>query len=112
MNTKGQSVRGSRQYLGKGKGSNVYLYKAAFASREQLYFTMGHEYLHAGYFKTGLMNSKKQHASIYKWEAQQAKLWGFNEVGYSKRSVTYKQYNNASYDYKKLGFYLLNIKPW
>ncbi|MFA7051284.1 MAG: hypothetical protein WC189_04270, partial [Bacilli bacterium] len=112
LNTAGKSVRGSTMYLGTGKGSNVYLYKAAFASKEQLYFTMGHEYLHAGYFSTGLMNTKSQHASIYKWEAQQAKLWGFNETYYARRYVAYKSHYNAAYNYKNLGFFLLSIKPW
>jgi RHS repeat-associated protein len=112
LNASGKSVRGSTMYLGTGKGSNVYLYKAAFASKEQLYFTMGHEYLHAGYFSTGLMNTKSQHASIYKWEAQQAKLWGFNETYYARRYVAYKPHYNSAYDYSKLGFFLLSIKPW
>ena len=112
LNASGKSVRGSTMYLGTGKGSNVYLYKAAFASKEQLYFTMGHEYLHAGYFSTGLMNTKSQHASIYKWEAQQAKLWGFNEAYYARRYVAYKPHYNSAYDYSKLGFFLLSIKPW
>ncbi len=112
LNASGKSVRGSTMYLGTGKGSNVYLYKAAFASKEQLYFTMGHEYLHAGYFSTGLMNTKSQHASIYKWEAQQAKLWGFNETYYKSRYISHKPFYNSAYDYSKLGFFLLSIKPW
>jgi hypothetical protein len=112
LNANGQSVRGSTMYLGKGKGSNVYLYRAAFTSREQLYFTMGHEYLHAGYFSTGLMNTKSQHASIYKWVAYQAKAWEFNEAYYAHRYVSYKPYYNSAYDYSKLGFFILSIRPW
>ncbi|NMB65758.1 MAG: hypothetical protein GYA16_12915, partial [Spirochaetes bacterium] len=112
LNANGQSVRGATMYLGTGKGSNVYLFRAAFTSKEQLYFTMGHEYLHAGYFSTGLMNTKSQHASIYKWEAYQAKAWGFNEAYYAHRYVLYKPYYDSAYDYSKLGFYILSIKPW
>ncbi len=112
LNTNGQSVRGSTWYLGTGKGSNVYLYKAAFISKDQLYLTMGHEYLHAGYFSTGLINTNSQHSSIYEWEAYQAKAFGVNETLYANRYVSFKPYYNSAYDFSKLGFYILNIKPW
>ena len=37
---------GSTVYNGIGKGSNVYLYKAAFTSMDNLYVVMGHEYIY------------------------------------------------------------------
>lgn len=112
LSAAGRQVRGTTMYLGLGKGSNVYLYKAAFISKEQLYFTMGHEYLHAGYFSVGLLNPKRQHTSIYLWEARQAKLWGMNEAFYAKRYNDYKSYYKSMDDYNKLGFFLLNTRPW
>lgn len=112
LNVKGEAVRGTTLYLGTGKGSNVYLY-AAFTSKEMLYLTMGHEYLHTGYFSAGLMNTKSQHASIHKWEAYQAKAWGLNEVAYfARKYASYKPYYSSVYDYSKLGFFILNIRPW
>lgn len=81
--TQNKPVRGTTVYLGTGKGSDVYLYKSAFTSKEQLYFTMGHEYLHAGFNYMGLLCPNSQHASISKWEMYQAKIWGFNESYYT-----------------------------
>jgi len=116
LNGAGQQVRGSTVYLGTGKGSNVLLYKAAFTSKEQLYFTMGHEYLHVAFNHAGVGHSKTlkraKHASIYKWEAYQAKAWGFNEALYAKRYLENIQYYNSAYDYGKYGFYILSIRPW
>jgi hypothetical protein len=112
LNPQGNPVRGTTVFLGTGNGSDVYLYKAAFTSKERLYLTMGHEYLHAGYFSTGLMNTKSQHASIYKWEAYQAKAWGFEESYYAHRYFSYKNYYKSSYDFNNLGFYVLSITPW
>lgn len=112
LNKAGNYVRGSTKYLGLGKGSNVYLYRAAFTSKEQLYFTMGHEYIHAGFFGQGLINTRSQHASIYKWEADQARIWKFNESFYANRYDLSKSSYNSKYDCNKLGFFILNIKPW
>ena len=112
LNAAGRQVRGSTRYLGLGKGSDVYLFKAGFVSKDQLYLTMGHEYLHAAHFSVGSLNPKRQHASIYLWEAKQAKLWHMNEAYYAKRYATYKSFYKKMDDYSKLGFNLLNIRPW
>jgi len=116
LNRAGQQVRGSTVYLGTGKRSNVLLYKAAFTSKEQLYFTMGHEYLHVAYNHAGVGHTKAlkraKHASIYKWEAYQAKAWGFKEAAYARRYLANKQYYNAAYDYSKFDFFVLSTKPW
>ena len=55
LNTSGGAVHGVAQYV-KGKGTIVYLMKSAFADMEQLYLTMGHEYLHAGFYAQGKMD--------------------------------------------------------
>ena len=116
LNRAGQQVKGSTVYLGTGKGSNVFLYKAAFTSNEQLYFTMGHEYLHVAFNYAGVGHTKAlnraKHASIYKWEAYQAKAWGFNETAYASRYMVNQQYYNAVYDFSEYGFFILSIKPW
>lgn len=50
--------------------------------------------------------------AIYLWEAKQAKLWHMNEAYYAKQYATYKSFYKKMDDYSKLGFNLLNIKPW
>lgn len=67
-------------YLGTGKGSNVYFAKAAFSSAKQLYITMGHEYLHVGFYHGGFGNYNKQHAAIAKWEYSQPKCGVFGLI--------------------------------
>lgn len=96
INKDGQYVRGITRYIGKGK-SNVYLVKAAFTSKEQLYFTMGHEYMHVAYNNAGtdfrVNKANAQHAAISKWEYQQARLWGFKVSEYR---AAYNRYNPQS----------------
>ncbi len=116
FNRDGNQVRGVTEFLGIGNGSDVYLFKAAFTSKEQLYFTMGHEYLHVGFNYAGFGHTKAmrqaKHASIYKWEALQSQAWGFNEFAYAKRYMAYRQYYNSTYDYRRFGFSILSTKPW
>ncbi len=109
-NPKGEAVLGSTQYF-KG-GSNVFLYKAAFVSKEQLYLTMGHEYLHAAYNPLSL-SSKREHASIYRWQALQAKKWGFYKANYyAKLSNRFSDFYNSAHSYSTQGFFMLEFKPF
>ena len=42
----------------------------------------------------------------------QSKIWKYNESFYAKRyNLSQPDYDSA-YDYNKLGFFILNIKPW
>ncbi len=111
LNKDNLTVRASSVDLGNGK-VKVLFYKASFTSKEQLYLTMGHEYLHAAYTNAGLFNSNSEHASIYKWQAYQAKLWNYKSGYYAKMYNQYKPYYNSQFEYSKFGFFLLNVKPW
>jgi hypothetical protein len=113
-NTKGVLTNGSAQFLGIGKGANIYLYKSTFVSMEQLYLTMGHEYLHAAYWQKYSVKGNVEHASIYKWQAYQSKLWGANEL-YDCYLLRYHEviyYESRWYNYEDFGFFLLNTRPW
>lgn len=58
------------------KRTVVYLAKAAFASKEQLYMTMYHEYIHGYFFTNGIpLSSEQQHAIIDQWHAAQMSEW-------------------------------------
>ena len=61
------------------KKSDVFLYKLAFTSPEQLYLTMGHEYHHVFYNSLDLVSSlKEKHSQIYIWEYRQSQRWKFS----------------------------------
>ena len=111
-----KKVLGVTEYLGiKERMSNVYIAKAAFISKEQLYLTMGHEYIHAGLFKVGgIKGSDKAHASIYDWQYKQAKMWNWNAAHYQKLSNTYAPFRDAMYDYylNKIGMQIISSKPY
>jgi hypothetical protein len=95
INPQGDAVSGVTTYAGHGKW-DVTLFKAAFISKNYLYLTMGHEYLHVSFNSSGLMNNNAQEASISQWENSQ--LWNFNS------HLEYQQYYNPLYDYTKFNF--------
>ena len=113
-NETGAQILGVTRYLGTGNGSDVYMAMAAFSSKEKLYLTLGHEFLHVGYnisidqFSVG----DRQHRAIYKWQLDQAKLWKFNVGTYKfnynqfKGFTPYNLTNNPNY------FPPINIRPW
>jgi hypothetical protein len=110
-NRRGAEVRGST-VLGEHGRYNVYLYKAAFTSREQLFLTMGHEYLHVGFNLSGLKNMNSQHATIREFELAQSHEWGGFHVGeYSAQFEKYSQFYNPAYNYRSLGFSVLTLRP-
>ena len=66
--------------------SDVYLFKEAFVSKQQLYLTMGHEYGHAFYNTLPFtLESNNEHTNIYRWQYEQAKLFNYNVNYYYQR---------------------------
>lgn len=85
INVHGEKVWGATFYNGTGKGSDVYLYKAAFASKEQLYLSMGHEYIHANLNAAGILRSRgfsatHHHSITSVWEAAQSRAWNLSNA--------------------------------
>jgi RHS repeat-associated protein len=99
-------------YLGTGKASNVYFAKAAFSSAKQLYITMGHEYLHVGFYHGGFDNYIKQHASIAKWEYSQANLWDFRSDYYLNRLNRFNGLPAYNLQGNPNWFPPINTLPW
>jgi hypothetical protein len=92
-------VDGLTTYLGKGKNSNVYLYKNAFTSPEKLFLTMGHEYIHAGFNSLGnSFDVNKQEAVAWDWSNRQSHAW--NLSGYESGAAKYASYNTGFYSYR------------
>ena len=104
------------RYIASLKKSDVYLSLAAFESKEQLYLTMGHEYLHVLYNHAGIGHSPSlnaaKHASIYEWMYQQSSVWNFKTNYYQSLYNKYLPYINSRFNYSNYGLYILNIKPW
>ncbi len=65
--------------------------KTAFESKEQLYLTMGHEYLHAIFNNAHLIDPNIQHESIHHWEYEQSKLFKMYYKYIPRR--TYREYD-------------------
>lgn len=91
--------------------SNIYLSKAAFVSKEQLYLTMGHEYMHAGFgYSYSKMTTDQEHAAIYKWQYIQKKYWRMN---YKYDKMMYRRLiKQFKYNYSHVGFRILKTKSW
>ncbi len=91
--------------------SDIYIFKSAFTSKEQLYLTMGHEFMHAYYNLQGRHSEYQklqQHASIYKWQYKQARIWKFNENIYLGKNNEFSRYFNSVYDWP---FVLISSHP-
>ena len=93
-------TNGTTVYLGKSK-SNVYLYQTAFASKEQLYLTMGHEYIHVGFNANKSLGNpylnytqKTQDASCYQWEIKVARAWGLEAYANHLEGIYNKYYKS------------------
>ena len=114
FNPKGAHVGGVTEFNGIGKGSNVYLFKSAFTSMERLYLVMGHEYLHVYFNANGYsMSHKAKERVSYKWNIDQAKVWGLSTTYYVKMYNSYYQKDlYPVLDYSKAGFFILPKRPW
>jgi len=102
----GQKAMAYSVSKGFGRGYDIFFSKAAVASWQKLYLTMGHEYLHVAYWTMGdyyqLMN-EQIHGSIYNWELQQAREFNL-AGGIRSKYNTYKSHHNSKNDdlWKKL----------
>ena len=100
--------------MGYGK-YNSYYAPAAFVSPEELYLTIAHEYLHLQLFSLGYtLKSQKDfhHASISRFEYDQAIRWNYNVDYYYSNRYKYRLYigRGEYYDYKNILF-PISIKP-
>jgi RHS repeat-associated protein len=109
----GRKAYAYAHYRGTGKGVDIVFARASFSSARQLYSTMGHEYIHAGYFITlqntglGIPDEEVQHGSIYRWEQEVSKRWG--NWNAHTNTYEYKSFYKSDYDHKK--FFNVAI-PW
>ena len=118
VNKSGETVLGVSLHHGIGKGSDVFLYKAAFTSKEQLYLTMGHEYLHVSFYHLGLSSEFSRmdsHAAIYEWAFRQSLAWGNYSVDLLHYSNMYNAYSMwlpfNPYSYQGAGFNIIYHLP-
>lgn len=114
----GNNVEAACVYLGNWK-SDVYLYKAAFTSKEMLYLTMSHEYIHAGFdfWQHHTVTKDAQHAVIYKWQSEQANVWDMVELGkrWEGHAESFEAlYRKTNYKFiEKMGFNQWGkYRPW
>jgi hypothetical protein len=70
--------------LGDGS-SNIYLFRAAFTSRNQLINTLGHEMFHANLLFAGINGAARHHASISIWQ-----------ISLNDRYPTFTNFGNSS----------------
>jgi hypothetical protein len=113
-NPKGEEVWGTAVHKGLGRGTDVYLYKGAFTSKERLYFTMVHEYLHVSYNAANLfigMNDK-HHNAIAQWQYDQANIWKFDIEGYTNYLNKYSGSYSAKLLPDKFGVTHPSVRPW
>jgi hypothetical protein len=112
FNPKGQEILGVTKSLGGGQ-SNVYLAQKAFSSKELLYMTIKHEYIHVELINAGFNISqygKAHHASIYRWQYEQALEFGMNSFDYLHRAIRYETFFNPAVD--RFMPNILTNKPW
>jgi RHS repeat-associated protein len=87
-NSKGGMVNGSTQWLLDSKEINMYLYRTAFTSPEQLQLTMGHEYVHVNLFAAGINADtdillESHELTARSWQVGQASLLELDAAKYS-----------------------------
>jgi RHS repeat-associated protein len=83
------------------KTTNVYLSKAAFFTRAQLYVTMHHEYMHAYFYTIGNPFSKvAEHKIINQWTLDQSKAWNIGVNYDPKLSSGYPGFHYSRYGFK------------
>jgi hypothetical protein len=100
LNSAGKQVLGATAYY-VDKGSDVYLFKQAFVAKEQLFLTMGHEYMHAFFFTfPNYLSHDLQHNATWIWEYQQAKIFTYNLHYYNYHYLKTISNMPLIYDYK------------
>jgi RHS repeat-associated protein len=110
---KGRSLAGSTVYNGAGKGSDVFLYQAAFTSKEQLYLTLGHEYIHV-YFNAKGYNGAKASSEVaaYRWEIAQLEAWNMSTLHAQKMLREYYKRGMLELYYRDAGIPIRPKRPW
>lgn len=118
LNKNGEVVLGLTKHNGLGRGSDIYLFKAAFRSKEQLYLTMGHEFLHAAFYSPGIdlqQHYYDTHAVIYDWSLKQALAWSKSSVDLHHYFDMYNQFSIwlkfNPYSYQEAGFGIIYHLP-
>jgi RHS repeat-associated protein len=111
------NTRSNRYILGTtvqtSTGHEVYIYKEAFTSPQQLYLTMQHEYIHVGYNLKGYPKNRPNsiHAGMRKIEYLQAQKWGFKVNHFKGIWDDIKPYYTPKYDPANVGFKIINHLP-
>lgn len=94
----GKLAWGYTRYNAAVRTFDIFISKAALISNQRLYLTMGHEFLHVAYSVSGSpMTVNEEHASIYKWQYDQAKKF-YMGGGVRADYLRYKPYWNPSHD--------------
>lgn len=92
----------------------AYIFRNACSSKQQLYFTLGHEYYHAYLWKIGIP-SDSHHSIISDWQLRQAVEWNYNVMSQTRY---YHSFHNDlhlgfdEYNYLKLNELIPIIKRW
>ncbi|MDR1112438.1 MAG: hypothetical protein LBL18_01585 [Bacteroidales bacterium] len=110
----GDKVSGTAIYNGVGKGTDVYLYKAAFVCKEELYLVMGHEYMHAYFNSFGKFNdaSDWQHKVINVWQTKQAVMWNYKTEIYLPLNEKINALPNLNEYSSRIPFSIMGYRPW
>ena len=114
LDAKGKSYSGVTIYRGISKGSDVYLFKQSFTSKDQLYMVMGHEYIHVYFNANGYGHSAYENPTeraAYKWNIDQAKAWGLDPSNYIKLRNQYSNNCKTLY-HPNSGITILPARPW
>ncbi len=99
--SRGERIRGAAVYRGIFKRTtDVYLFRDAFTSKEQLYLTMGHEYIHANLnLKTWNPPSENtQEAIAYRWQTEQASLFNYDNSEYIMQAYKFRNSYTSIYN--------------
>lgn len=73
---------------------------------------MGHEYLHAQFNHIGYGSLDGEHASIYKWQSEQAAIWKYSSTRlYQQRYNLLSSQFNSRFDVSRFGFDIIKNKP-
>ncbi len=111
-------VDGAAVYHYSNKKTDIYLYKTAFTSKEMLYLTMSHEYIHAGfnYYMGHTISENFQHKAIYQWQLDLSNMWGIDGSRWATaaENISSYYYRKSLYNYiiNEMGFSLLSVRPW
>lgn len=91
--------------------SDVFLSKTAFQSRDALYLTIGHEYIHVRLNYGGQnLSIYSQERVAYQWSIQQGQAWGMDVSSYQAMFKSYWQEQSPLFLLDKSSIRI--IRPW